>query len=68
MSAAVQQRFERAGEPTEGTQVMTYREALRLALREELHRDPKVFVMGEEIGVSRMLSGPNSLIRPAVTL
>jgi pyruvate dehydrogenase E1 component beta subunit len=29
---------------------MTYREALRLALREELARDPKVFLMGEEIG------------------
>jgi pyruvate dehydrogenase E1 component beta subunit len=31
--------------------VMTYREALRLALREELERDPRVFVMGEEVGV-----------------
>jgi pyruvate dehydrogenase E1 component beta subunit len=30
---------------------MTYREALRLALREELERDPRVFVMGEEVGV-----------------
>ena len=30
---------------------MTYREALRLALREELQRDPRVFVMGEEVGV-----------------
>ena len=30
---------------------MTYREALRLALREELARDPRVFVMGEEVGV-----------------
>jgi pyruvate dehydrogenase E1 component subunit beta len=34
-----------------GVQVMTYREALRLALREELERDPHVFVMGEEVGV-----------------
>jgi pyruvate dehydrogenase E1 component beta subunit len=33
------------------TGVMTYREALRLALREELARDERVFVMGEEIGV-----------------
>jgi pyruvate dehydrogenase E1 component subunit beta len=32
-------------------EVMTYREALRLALREELERDPRVFVMGEEVGV-----------------
>lgn len=30
---------------------MTYREALRLALREELSRDEKVFVMGEEVGL-----------------
>jgi pyruvate dehydrogenase E1 component subunit beta len=33
------------------TKVMTYREALRLALREELMRDQRVFVMGEEVGV-----------------
>jgi pyruvate dehydrogenase E1 component beta subunit len=31
--------------------VMTYREALRLALREEMERDPRVFLMGEEVGV-----------------
>ena len=30
---------------------MTYREALRLALREEMARDERVFVMGEEVGV-----------------
>jgi pyruvate dehydrogenase E1 component beta subunit len=33
------------------TEVMTYREAVRLALREELARDERVFVMGEEVGV-----------------
>lgn len=33
------------------TATMTYREALRLALREELQRDEHVFVMGEEVGV-----------------
>jgi pyruvate dehydrogenase E1 component beta subunit len=33
------------------TATMTYREALRLALREELTRDEHVFVMGEEVGV-----------------
>jgi pyruvate dehydrogenase E1 component beta subunit len=33
------------------TEVMTYREALRLALREELARDERVFVVGEEVGV-----------------
>lgn len=30
--------------------VMTYREALGAALREELARDPAVFLMGEEVG------------------
>jgi pyruvate dehydrogenase E1 component beta subunit len=30
---------------------MTYREALRLALREEMARDDRVFLMGEEVGV-----------------
>jgi pyruvate dehydrogenase E1 component beta subunit len=37
--------------PQLAVEVMTYREALRLALREELERDPRVFVMGEEVGV-----------------
>jgi pyruvate dehydrogenase E1 component subunit beta len=31
--------------------VMTYREALNLALREEMTRDPDVFVIGEEVGL-----------------
>ena len=31
--------------------VMTYREALNMALREEMQRDPRVFVMGEEVGL-----------------
>src|SRR4051812_30654296 len=31
--------------------VITYRDALNQALREELDRDPSVFLMGEEIGV-----------------
>src|SRR2546422_4778225 len=31
--------------------VMTYREALNLALREEMRRDPRLFVMGEEVGL-----------------
>jgi pyruvate dehydrogenase E1 component beta subunit len=30
---------------------MTYREALNLALREEMRRDPRVFIIGEEVGV-----------------
>ena len=32
------------------TEVLTYREALRMALREELARDERVFLMGEEVG------------------
>ena len=40
-----------AEQPRTGTQRMTYREALRLALREELARDERVFIMGEEVGV-----------------
>jgi pyruvate dehydrogenase E1 component beta subunit len=31
--------------------VLTYREALNMALREEMQRDPRVFVMGEEVGL-----------------
>ena len=31
--------------------VMTYREALNLALREEMRRDPNVFIIGEEVGL-----------------
>src|SRR5690242_12557141 len=31
--------------------VLTYRDALNQALREEMQRDPKVFLMGEEVGV-----------------
>ena len=31
--------------------IITYREALNQALREELDRDPRVFVMGEEVGL-----------------
>ena len=31
--------------------IMTYREALNQALREEMDRDPRVFVMGEEVGL-----------------
>ncbi|HUB76700.1 MAG TPA: pyruvate dehydrogenase complex E1 component subunit beta, partial [Solirubrobacteraceae bacterium] len=37
--------------PADEAEVMTYREALRLALREELRRDERVFIMGEEVGV-----------------
>src|SRR5256714_14179972 len=30
---------------------LTYRDALNQALREEMQRDPNVFLMGEEVGV-----------------
>src|SRR5918999_1406867 len=36
---------------TEQTQTMSVREALRLALHEELERDERVFLLGEEIGL-----------------
>ena len=32
-------------------QEMTYAEALRQAMREEMQRDPRVFLMGEDIGI-----------------
>ena len=31
--------------------IITYREALNQALREEMARDDRVFLMGEEVGV-----------------
>ena len=31
--------------------VITYRDALNQALREEMHRDDRVFIMGEEVAV-----------------
>jgi pyruvate dehydrogenase E1 component beta subunit len=31
--------------------IITYRDALNQALREEMHRDDRVFLMGEEVGV-----------------
>jgi len=34
-----------------GVVEMTYREALRLAMREEMERDERVFIMGEEVGL-----------------
>src|SRR6185503_20044070 len=36
---------------TEPMSIITYREALNQALREEMTRDPRVFVMGEEVGL-----------------
>lgn len=34
-----------------GAETMTFREAVRLGLREEMARDERVFLMGEEVGV-----------------
>jgi len=57
--------------------VMTYRDALNAALREEMARDPDVFLMGEEVGVyqgaykvSRGLLeefGPNRIVDTPIT-
>jgi pyruvate dehydrogenase E1 component subunit beta len=38
-------------ESRSGVERMTYREALRLAMREEMLRDERVFLMGEEVGL-----------------
>ncbi len=38
-------------EARSGVERMTYREALRLAMREEMLRDERVFLMGEEVGL-----------------
>jgi pyruvate/2-oxoglutarate/acetoin dehydrogenase E1 component len=37
--------------PTTATRTLTYAEALNEALREEMRRDPTVFVMGEDVAV-----------------
>jgi pyruvate dehydrogenase E1 component beta subunit len=37
--------------PTPGSRVITYAEALNEALREEMRRDPTVFVFGEDVAV-----------------
>jgi len=57
--------------------VVTYRDALNQALREEMRRDPSVFLMGEEVGVyqgaykvSRGLLeefGPNRIVDTPIT-
>ncbi|MCK4300940.1 MAG: dehydrogenase, partial [Planctomycetes bacterium] len=40
---------QRAGGP--GTHKIQFREAIQEALREEMHRDPSVFIMGEDVGL-----------------
>jgi pyruvate dehydrogenase E1 component beta subunit len=42
---------ESGARPTTGIETMTYREALRLAMRQEMERDERVFLMGEEVGL-----------------
>ena len=41
--------FTQALPPFEGDRVIQYREALREAMSEEMRRDPRVFLMGEEV-------------------
>jgi pyruvate dehydrogenase E1 component beta subunit len=51
MSVAEAPKADVAAPVTAGVEAMTYREALRLAMRQEMERDERVFVMGEEVGV-----------------
>jgi pyruvate dehydrogenase E1 component subunit beta len=51
VSATVDRPTATAAAAAGETRTMTYREALRLALQEEMARDERVFVMGEEVGV-----------------
>lgn len=63
--------------PNAAVQELTYQEAIREALREELLRDPAVFLMGEDIGkhggafgVTRTLFdqfGPNRIINTPIS-
>ncbi len=41
--------FERPLPPREGSRVIQFREALREAMSEEMRRDPRVFLVGEEV-------------------
>jgi len=47
---STQFRVDNSHEPTGQTENMTYADAIRLALQEEMDRDEKVFMLGEEIG------------------
>ena len=44
-------RAARAGEPEPEMAEMSYRDAIRAAMMEEMDRDPNVLIMGEDIGV-----------------
>ncbi len=67
----------RPPEPRTAMPTLTYRDALNQALREEMQRDPDVFLMGEEVGVyqgaykvSRGLLeefGPNRVVDTPIT-
>ena len=46
---STQFRVDNSHEPTGQTENMTYADAIRLALQEEMDRDEKVFMLGEEI-------------------
>ena len=43
---------------------LTYRNALNQALREEMQRDPNVFLMGEEVGSD----GTSETVHPRLSL
>jgi acetoin:2,6-dichlorophenolindophenol oxidoreductase subunit beta len=46
-----QPTVERSPAPPAGVATLTYAEALNQALREEMRRDPRVFIMGEDVAV-----------------
>jgi pyruvate/2-oxoglutarate/acetoin dehydrogenase E1 component len=46
-----QPAVERSPAPPAGVATLTYAEALNQALREEMRRDPRVFIMGEDVAV-----------------
>jgi len=46
-----QPTVERSPAPPAGVATLTYAEALNQALREEMRRDPRVFIMGEDMAV-----------------
>jgi hypothetical protein len=60
---------------TRGMQQLTYREAVREAIREALHKDERVFLMGEDVGRSCPVWVPtwkpahswSGLCNPAIT-
>ena len=52
---------------TQGMRQLTYREAVREAMREAMHKDARVFLMGEDVGrygLLRRQQGSAGGVRP----